>query len=140
MTIKLQEIWSLLEGFPLAQLATIDNDQPRVRPMALITHSDSIWFSSKSEWSKVEQIKKNEKVEFTLVPKSPSASGSIRFTAIAEIVEDLKTKEDLVKAIPWFLNYWNDPDDPNFTLIKMKLSRVLYDNPFDGKKYTVDLS
>ena len=140
MTIKLQEIWSLLEGIPLAQLATIDNDQPRVRPMALITHNGSIWFSSKSEWSKVEQIQNNEKVEFTLAPKSPSANGSIRFTAIAEIVEDLKTKEDLVKAIPWFENYWDGPDDPNFTLIKMKLSRVLYDNPFDCKKYTVDLS
>ena len=140
MTIKLQEIWSLLDCFPLAQLATIDKDQPRVRPMALITHNGSIWFSSKSEWSKVEQIQNNEKVEFTLTPKSPSATGSIRCTAIAEIEEDLKTKEDVVKAIPWFSNYWIGSDDPNFTLIKMKLSRVLYDNPFDGKKYTVELS
>ena len=140
MTIKLQEIWSLLDCFPLAQLATIDNDQPRVRPMALITHNGSIWFSSKSEWSKVEQIQNNEKVEFTVSPKSPSATGSIRCTAIAEIEEDLKTKEDVAKAIPWFSNYWNGHEDPNFTLIKMKLSRVLYDNPFDGNKYTVELS
>jgi len=81
--IKLQEIWSLLDGFPLAQLATIDNDQPRVCPMALITHNGSIWFSSKSEWSKVEQIQNNEKVEFALAPKSPLATGSIRFTADA---------------------------------------------------------
>ncbi|MHA1930372.1 MAG: pyridoxamine 5'-phosphate oxidase family protein [Candidatus Thorarchaeota archaeon] len=138
--IKLQEIWSLLDCFPLAQLATIDNDQPRVRPMTLVTHNGSIWFSSKSQWSKVEQIQNNEKVEFTLTPKSPSATGSIRFTAIAVVEENLKIKEDVAKAIPWFSDYWNGADDPNFTLIKLKLNRVLYDNPFDGKKYTVELS
>ncbi len=140
LSIKLQEIWYLLDEFPLAHLATMDNDQPRVRPMALITHDDSIWLSSKSEWSKVKQISENEKVEFTVAPKSDSTTGSIRITALAEIEEDLKTKEELAKAIPWFNNYWNSPDDPNFTLIKMKLNRVLYDNPFDGKKYTVKLS
>jgi len=107
--------------------------------MALITHEDSIWLSSKTEWSKVGEIKRNEKVEFTVVPKSDSATGSIRITAFAKIEEDFKTKEELAKAIPWFSNYWNNPADPNFTLIKMKLNRVLYDNPFDGKKYTVEI-
>ncbi len=140
LTIKLEEIWSLLQGFPLAHLSTIDNDQPRVRPMALITHNDSIWLSSRTEWSKVEQIRDNNKVEFTVAPISETTTGSIRFTAIAEIEEDLKTKELLAKAIPWFSDYWSGPNDPNFTLMKMKLSRVLYDNPFDGKKYTVELS
>jgi len=140
LTIKLEEIWSLLQDFPLAHLATIDNDQPRVQPMALITHNDSIWFSSKTEWSKVEQIRDNNKVEFTVAPISETATGSIRFTATANIKEDIKTKSELADAIPWFANYWNGPNDPNFTLIKMKLSRVLYDNPFDGKKYTVELS
>lgn len=140
LIIKLGEIWSLLDGFPLTHLATIDNDQPRVRPMALITHNDSIWLSSKSDWSKVEQIRDNNKVELTVAPISETITGSIRLTAIAEIEEDLKTKEDLARAIPWFSNYWNGPEDPNFTLMKVKLNRVLYDNPFDGKKYTVELS
>jgi hypothetical protein len=36
LTIKLEEIWSLLQGIPTAHLATIDNSQPRVRPMGLI--------------------------------------------------------------------------------------------------------
>ncbi len=140
LTIKLEEIWSLLQGIPTAHLATIDKDQPRVRPMGLITHNDSIWLSSPTDWSKVEQIRDNNKVEFTVAPKSETTTGSIRFTAIAEIVEDLKTKEDLAKVMTWFSDYWSGPDDPNFTLMKMKLSRVLYDNPFDGKKYTVELS
>lgn len=138
LVIKLQKIWHLLDDFPLAHLATTDNDQPRARPMALIIHDDSIWLSSKTDWSKVNPIQGNRKVEFIVAPISNT--GSIRFTAIAEIVEDLRTKEELAKEIPWFSNYWKGPDDPNFTLIKMKLSRVLYDNPFDGKKYTVDLS
>ena len=70
LTIIFEEIWSLLQDFPLAHLATVDNDQPRVRPMVLITHIDSIWLSSKSDWSKVEQIRYNNKVEFTFSPKS----------------------------------------------------------------------
>ena len=140
LTFIFEELWSLLQDFPLAHLATIDNDQPRVRPMVLITHNDSIWLSSKSDWSKVEQIHYNNKVEFTFVPKSETATGSIRVTAFADIEENIETKSELAYAIPWFLKYWNGPDDPNFTLIKMKLNWVLYDNPYDRKKYTVELS
>lgn len=41
----LDDIWSHLENFPSAHLATIDGGQPRVRPMALIALEKNIWLN-----------------------------------------------------------------------------------------------
>jgi general stress protein 26 len=54
-------------------------------------------------------------------------------------VENEKDKEELSKVIPWFNGYWKSPDDPNFTLISLTISSIKYDNPFDRRKYSLEL-
>jgi general stress protein 26 len=135
--INLEDIWIHFENFPMAHLSTIEKDQPRVRLMSLIAFEKHLWLSSKTAWDKVSQIRVNNKVEFTIAPTTDNGIGSIRVTVIARIVIDPITREKLAAAIPWFKQYWRGADDPNFTLIKMEPSRILYDNPYDGKKYTV---
>lgn len=139
-TIGLQEIWIHLEDFPLAHLATIDGNQPRVRPMTLISVENQLWLATKTEWDKVDQIIDNNRVEFTVAPLRKNGTGSIRVTALAVVIEDKETKRKLSLAIPWFNQYWIDSDDPNFTLIRLKLKRMLYDHPSNRMKYTVILT
>ena len=139
-TISLQEVWYHFEGYPLAHVATIEENHPRVRPMALITHGNDLWLASKTEWDKVVQIKKNNRVEFTVAPTSETGSGSLRITARAIIVVDIAIKAEVLPSIPWFNQYWYGVDDPNFTLIRLDLHRILYDHPTDKKKYTVSLT
>ncbi len=138
--IGLQEIWIHLEDFPLAHLATIDGNQPRVRPMTLISVENQLWLATKTEWDKVDQIIDNNRVEFTVAPLRKNGTGSIRVTALAVVIEDKETKRKLSLAIPWFNQYWIDSDDPNFTLIRLKLKRMLYDHPSNRMKYTVILT
>ncbi|MFW9808537.1 MAG: pyridoxamine 5'-phosphate oxidase family protein [Candidatus Thorarchaeota archaeon] len=138
-SIGLDEIWEYFEGFPLAHLSTIDGEQPRVRPLSLIAYNDNLWMATKTEWNKVNQIKQNNNVEFTLAPLSDNGTGSIRVTAEAKIIDDKYTRQELSGKIPWFKQYWSGFNDLNFTLIQFNLSKILYDHPSDRKKYTVQL-
>jgi general stress protein 26 len=136
-TISLEEIWNYFEGFPLIHLATVEGFHPRVRPMALITHNKELWLATKTSWAKVEQIRMNKQVEFSVAPISREGTGSIRCTAEAILVEDHQLKSEVESSIPWFNQYWSNVKDPNFTLIRLELKRILFDHPSDWKKYTV---
>jgi len=98
-----------------------------------------MWLTSKTGWQKIAQIRQNNKVELTVAPRTENGTGSIRITAIAHIIEDPVIRENLAAAIPWFKQYWFGEDDPDFTLLRIEPSRILYDNPYDGKKYTVEI-
>lgn len=139
-TISLKEVWKHFEGFPLAHLATIEGDHPRVRPMSLITHNNELWLASKTGWAKVNQIKQNNQVEFSVAPISREGTGSLRCTANAILVDDYHVKSELVSSIPWFKQYWSDANDPNFALIHLELKCILFDHPSDQKKYNVILT
>lgn len=138
--ISLEDIWKHFEGFPLAHLTTIEENQPRVRPMALITYDGKLWLATKTECDKVNQIRTNNKVEFTVALSNQDGTGSIRVTASAVIVDDRNARVKLALSFPWFNQYWSEADDINFTLIRLDLRRILYDHPSDRKKYTVVLT
>ncbi len=138
--IDLREIWKFFEGYPLAHIATIEGNQPRVRPMSLISTDNELWLATKTEWDKVNQIAMNNKVEFTIAPLNERGTGSVRATATAVIIKDRETRQRISQAIPWFNQYWTSPDDPNFTLIQLILMKVLHDHPTDLKKYTVKVT
>lgn len=138
--MSLNDIWKNFEGFPLAHVATLDGNQPRVRAMSLISFDRKLWLATNTHWEKVEQIRKNNHVEFAVSLTSQLGTGSVRATARAALVEDTETRTKLASAIPWFDQYWNDVDDSNFTLIRLDLTRILYDHPSDRKKYTVTLT
>jgi uncharacterized pyridoxamine 5'-phosphate oxidase family protein len=138
--MSLDELRQHFEGFPLAHVATIEGNQPRVRAMSLISWDNKLWLATKTEWDKVEQIRRNNRVEFTVMLKTQERTGSLRITAEAALVDDTATKTKLASAIPWFHQYWKDASDSNFTLIRLDLTRILFDHPSDRKKYTVALT
>ncbi|MHA2082677.1 MAG: pyridoxamine 5'-phosphate oxidase family protein [Candidatus Thorarchaeota archaeon] len=137
--IGLADIWHHYENFPLAQVATIDGNQPRVRSMALITHKDRLWISSKTTWNKVTQIRANNRVEFTVQPRGNKSVGSIRTTCRATEIDDLETKKELAAIIPWFASYWESFDYPSFTLLRLDPKMILVDSPDRSAKCTVHL-
>ena len=132
------EIWSYFEKANMAHLATMDGTQPRVRIMALIKHDKKLYTLTHTSWNKVRQITENNKVEFTSGVNGENGVGVLRTTAIAHIVENLETRQKIAEIIPWFTEYWDSPDDDNFTLIELIPTRVLFDHPDDGKKYRID--
>ena len=137
--LGLGDIWRHFEGFPLSHFATVEDDQPRVRMMALVAHDRKLWLATKTEWDKVEQIRRNPKAELTVPARDEKGAGCVRVTAVARQIEDSDIRREVSGAIPWFSNYWTSSDDANFTLLGLEIQRILYDHPSDGKKYTVEL-
>lgn len=139
--MEFTKIWNYFKGVPTVHLATTDKDQPRVRPMSLIEYNDNLWFATQTSSQKLFELKENNKVEFSFGFIEEKQIGFIRVKGTIEKIEDMKIKEELVQAIPFFKLYWHDSQDPKYTLLKMDLTEVFY-QPTDenGIKYVFDLT
>ena len=137
--MTLAEVWPHFKAGGLAHLATVDGNQARVRMMALTAHNNKLWLVARSGDDKIPQIRSSPKVEFTFAVRGKERTGCLRATAEAVIVEDQATRDDVVAAIPWFTNYWKSAEDPDFTLIRLDLSKILFDQHETPSKYTIEV-
>lgn len=137
--MTLAEVWPHFEAGGLANVATIDGNQPRVRMMTLNVWDNNLWLVTRSEDDKIGQIRKNSKMEFTYAVPGKGRTGCLRATGEAVIVEDQETQDGVVSAIPWFTNYWKSSDDPDFTLIRLDLKMILFDHHETSSKYSIEL-
>ena len=137
--MTLSEVWPHFKAGGLIHLSTLDGDQPRVRMMALTVYDEKLWIVTRTGDDKVVQIRKNSNVEFTLTVPGKERTGCLRATAEANIVEDDDARLDVASAIPWFTGYWKSSEDPNFTLIRLDLKKILFDHHESKSKYTIEL-
>jgi len=136
----LEEIYEFMRKNELMNFATIENNQPRVRIMALI-HFNNDWFATtKTPRPKVSQIQKNDNFEFSFLLKQDENLGSLRARGKALITEDLEIKKKLSEEITWFNHYWTSYKDPLFCLIQLKIEKIIVQSPFDKKFYSYDLN
>lgn len=121
--LQLDDLKKYFYNNPLVYFATIDKNQPRVRPVSLVNHNNDLWVVSRSYEEKIEQINDNSNFEFTFIVDD-EFKGMIRATGKAKVIDDLVIKKELVKSISWFDNYFKSFDDPNYGLIKLDVSEV----------------
>lgn len=137
--MNLSEVWPHFAAGGLLHLAILDGDQPRVRMLAFTALNDKLWIVTRSGDDKIPQIRNNPKVEFTLGVQGKERTGCLRATAEAFIVDDPKAREEVASAIPWFTGYWKSSEDPNFTLIRLDMKKILFDHHESSSKYTIDV-
>lgn len=137
--MTLSEVWRLFEAGELIHLSTIDDDHPRVRIVSFTVHDQKIWVATRSGDDKVTQIQKNPNVEFTLPVRGPQKTGCLRASAKAIIVDDPIKREDVASAIPWFTGYWTSSEDPDFTLIRLDMNKILFDQHETKSKCTIEI-
>ena len=137
--MKLEEVYDFIKNLEVVSMATTENDQPRVRIMALIPHNDKFWCCTITSRPKMEQFKANGKFEFCSIIRKNENLGSIRACGRAKIIEDLEVKKELSKVIPFFNGYWEDYTDPKFGLIQLDIEKIEVQSPYDKQFYTFDL-
>jgi len=137
--MDLSEVWPHFEAGGLLHLATLDEDQPRVRMLSFTPYDNKLWIVTRSGDDKVEQIRKNAKVEFTLAVRGKERTGCLRATAEAHIVEDQTMRDNVTSKIPWFKGYWKSSTDPDFTLIRLDMKKILFDHHETSSKYTINV-
>jgi general stress protein 26 len=125
----IKKVLNQFEDFQHVFLATVDGDQPRVRPVTLINFDGKFWITTDTWSEKVKQTRKNPKVEFSFVFKKGNRDCCVRVTGLAKIIEDKQIKTRLATHCDFFSKHWKSVNDPNYTLLQISPSEATYVTP-----------
>ena len=119
----LEVLRGILKNAKVAMLVTISDDQRLVaRPMQLqdVEYDGDLWFLTRTDTDKYEEIKTNDNVNVVIADKSyASLSGK------AEIIDDVEKKKEFWSKA-YELMFDLDYTDPRITLIKVHTETAEY--------------
>ncbi|MGE0267415.1 MAG: pyridoxamine 5'-phosphate oxidase family protein [Candidatus Omnitrophota bacterium] len=104
-------------GFGL--LATMEGNQPRVRPMMpFLTDHDQLLVALLGRSRTIKQIEKNPQVEICFVDRKMWYA---RLAGKGKITTNKENKQLLWDTIPMLKQYFGGIDDPNFILLEIDI-------------------
>ena len=105
-------------------LATIDGDQPRVRPVSPVrTEGFTVYVANLRSYHKTEEIAANPKVELGYLDDNHN---QVRLTGVAEVVTDRALLQEVWDSNPLLRQYLGSLDNPEFVLYRIRPTRVRY--------------
>lgn len=108
--------------FPM--LATIDGDQPRLRPVSPVrTDGFIIYIANLKSYGKTAEIQANPKVELCYIDEDHN---QVRITGTAEVVKDRVLLEEIWSANRLLQHYLGTVDNPQLIVYKINPVRVRY--------------
>ena len=110
-------------------LATMEENQPRVRPVTLIYLRGGFYVATGSNDAKTSQIQRNPKAEFCLLVEEKESKGTIRAECIANLVKDEEIRAYIFEKTPFMKEFFKTPKDPKYTLIKLEPKAFEYMKP-----------
>src|SRR5438128_1507438 len=110
------------DRFP--HLATLDGDQPRVRPVSPVkTDGFTVYIANLRSYHKTVEIAANPKVELCYLDDQHD---QVRLTGIAEIVTDPPVIQEIWQSNPLLRQYLGKIDNPEFILYRIRPTRIRY--------------
>lgn len=105
----MNEVLEFLLNNPTFYIATMDGDQPRVRPFgAVMKFEDKLYFTTNNTKPVFKQLTTNPKVEISTT--SPKGEW-IRLTGKAVVDSRREVKEAMLEAAPMLKNMYSLDDD-----------------------------
>ncbi|MFP6764221.1 MAG: pyridoxamine 5'-phosphate oxidase family protein [Planctomycetaceae bacterium] len=105
-------------------LATLDGDQPRVRPVSpVLTEGLTVYVANLRSYHKTVEIEANPKVELCYLDDSHD---QVRITGIAEIVEDRKLLQRIWDTNGLMRQYLGSLDNPQLIVYRIRPERVRF--------------
>ena len=105
-------------------LATIDGDQPRLRPVSPVrTDGFTVYIANLRHYHKTAEIAANPRVELCYLDERHD---QVRITGMAEIVTDRALLEEIWAANPLLRQYLGTLDNPEFVLYRVRPARVRF--------------
>lgn len=110
------------DKFPM--LATMDREQPRVRPVSpVLTEDFTVWVASMRSSSKTAEIERNQRVELCYMTKDHD---QVRITGVAELVTGGEKRQAIWDSNSLLRAYLKSIDNPEFLLYRIDPHRVRY--------------
>ena len=120
------------------QLASIDGDQPRLRPVSPVkTEGFTVYVANLRMYHKTVEIAANPKVELCYVD---SGHNQVRITGIAETVTDRALLEEIWQANPLLRQYLGTIDNPALIVYRITPTQVRYMQEWALEYYEVSLT
>jgi general stress protein 26 len=106
------------------QLATMDFDQPRLRPVSPVrTDGFTVYIANLKSYGKTSEIETNPKVELCYVDEDHN---QVRITGRAEHVTDKKLLKEIWDSNRLLQHYLGSIDNPELIVYKIVPSRVRF--------------
>jgi general stress protein 26 len=105
-------------------LATIDGDQPRLRPVSPVrTDEFTVYVANLRSYHKTGEIAANAKVELGYLDDKHD---QVRITGTAEVVTEAAVLQAVWDANPLLRQYLGRIDNPQFILYRIRPTRVRF--------------
>ncbi len=140
ITLLKQEYLSFMNETQKAYMATVEDGQPRVRPVSLLWFDGMAWIGSGTSNGKTQQVRRNGSVELCIPIERNDRNGYVRLAGKAEVVCDHDIRSDIALRLPFFDAFWDSADDPNYSLIRVVPSEILYLRPEEDHHHVIYLS
>ena len=115
---------AVVKGDRGPMLATIDDEQPRVRPISpLRTDGFTIYFASLRNYHKTGELEANPNVEMCFLA---GGHDQVRLSGTCELVTDAATRQDLWDTNPLLRNYLHSIDNPALLIYRIDPTRVRF--------------
>jgi general stress protein 26 len=124
------------DRFPM--LATIDGDQPRLRPVSPVkTDGFTVYVANLRMYHKTQEIAANPKVELCYMD---SGHNQVRLSGVAEIVTERPLLEEIWNANPLMRQYLGSLDNPALVVYRIRPTRVRYMQEWALEYYEVSVT
>jgi len=115
---------SVIEADRFPYLATIDGDQPRVRPVSPVkTEGFTVYVANLRGYHKTLEIEANPKVELCYLDDHHD---QVRITGQAEVLHDRVLLQEIWNTNPLLRQYLGDIDNPELIVYRIRPTRVRF--------------
>ena len=115
---------SVIRRAKFPQLATLDGDQPRVRPVSPVrVDGFTIYVANLRRYGKTREIAANPKVELCYLDDEHD---QVRITGVAEVLTDEALLKEIWESNPLLRKYLGTPENPELIIYRIRPERVLF--------------
>ncbi len=127
----------VVEADRFPYLATIDGDQPRLRPVSPVkTEGFTVYVANLRMYHKTVEIAANPNVELCYLD---AGHNQVRLTGVAEVVSDRAFVQEIFDSNPLMQQYLGSADNPELILYRIRPNRVRYMQEWALEYYEVPL-
>ena len=106
------------------QLATIDGDQPRVRPVSpVLVDGFTVYIANLRSYGKTREIAANPKVELNYLDDNHD---QVRITGVAEVLTDQMKLREIWEGNALLRRYLGSPENPELIVYRIRPERVRF--------------
>ena len=115
---------AVVRADPFPYLATMDGDQPRLRPVSPVkTDGFTVYVANLRGYHKTLELAANPKVELCYLDERHD---QVRITGVAEVVTQRGVLQEVWDGNPLLRQYLGGLDNPEFILYRIRPTRVRF--------------